>query len=446
MMSRPTGRLTAVVAGCLGLAAMPAGLRGQEPAVLLTQSELFVNVTVVDGRGGAPRPESAILVWGGEIRAIGSPDQMAVPEGTTVVDLEGAWVVPGLIDVSAEPRSGEDLTRALLAGVTGVRSLRAGTAADTVSRAGSDLDSDGPLPWTFQGGPPIERGEPGPGGIVASAEAAAEEVARQAGSGARIVTVGASVPAEWIPALTRAGRRADVRVWSDRTGSGWLTALRAGVDVAAPLVSLDPELLPEGARADYEAAIRDDASSAPVAWLERLDPSGAEVDRAIGALLSRDASVTPLLARTEAALACPDGAGPCDASRERGPAGFGEAWPSVAGLIAVLREQGVRLLAGSATPAGARGEGFHRELELMVDAGVPPLEVLSIASRNGAITLGMLHERGTLETGKKADFVVLGSSPVADIRNARDVRYVFIEGRAWRTRPETGEAERVRFR
>lgn len=446
MTSRSAARLRAVLAGWLVFAALPAGVGAQDPAVLLQQSELFVNVTVVDGRGGAPRPESAILVWGGEIRAIGSRDQLAIPEGTTIVDLEGAWVVPGFIDVSAEPQSREDLTRALLAGITGVRSRVAATPGDTASGGAGDLDGDGPLPWTFRTGPSIEGGEPGAGGPLESAEAAAGEVARQAAAGARLVTIGARLPAEWIPAVTRAGRRADVRVWSDRTGSGWLTALRAGVDVAAPLVSLDPEMLSDSARAGYDAAIRTDPSSAPVAWLDRLDPAGAEVDRAIGALLSRDASVAPLLARTEAGLACADRARPCVPSPEGGPAGFGDAWSSVVELIAALRGQGVRLLAGSGTPETAGGDGFHRELELLVEAGVAPLDALSIASRNGAVALGTLRERGTLETGKKADFVVLGSNPTADIRNARDVRYVFLEGRAWRTVPETGEAERVRFR
>ena len=80
------------------------------------------------------------------------------------------------------------------------------------------------------------------------------------------------------------------------------------------------------------------------------------------------------------------------------------------------------------------GVSFHRELELHVNAGIPPLAVLSIATRNGAQSLGILDEVGTLEVGKRADLVALEGDPVKDIRNTRRVVWVMQNGALLRPR------------
>ena len=67
-----------------------------------------------------------------------------------------------------------------------------------------------------------------------------------------------------------------------------------------------------------------------------------------------------------------------------------------------------------------------------------------MATRNGAIALGELHERGTIEIGKRADFVVLEANPLADIRNARRISFVVLDGDAW-TFDREGDWRRVRF-
>ena len=91
-----------------------------------------------------------------------------------------------------------------------------------------------------------------------------------------------------------------------------------------------------------------------------------------------------------------------------------------------LHEAGVTLTVGT---DAANGWYFHRELELLVEAGIPAAEVLRMATRNGAISLGAISEFGTVEPGKRADLVVLGADPLADIRNTRTVEQVLQGGR-----------------
>jgi imidazolonepropionase-like amidohydrolase len=65
---------------------------------------------------------------------------------------------------------------------------------------------------------------------------------------------------------------------------------------------------------------------------------------------------------------------------------------------------------------------------LLVEAGIPPSEVIQIATRNGAESLGILNQTGTIEKGKQADIVVLSSNPIDDIRNTVDIDMIVSDG------------------
>ena len=78
------------------------------------------------------------------------------------------------------------------------------------------------------------------------------------------------------------------------------------------------------------------------------------------------------------------------------------------------------------------GDSFHKELELLVRAGIRPLDALTIATRNGAEVLGLLAETGTVTPGKRADLVLLNGDPTKDIRATRQIEWVMKDGRVYR--------------
>jgi imidazolonepropionase-like amidohydrolase len=110
------------------------------------------------------------------------------------------------------------------------------------------------------------------------------------------------------------------------------------------------------------------------------------------------------------------------------------AWPKLLALVARMQRGGVLLTAGSdlASPWVIPGVALHQELALLVSAGISPVEVLRMATRNGAEALGLLGQSGTVETGKRADLLVLDADPLRDIRNTRRIRYVVLDGRLFR--------------
>jgi imidazolonepropionase-like amidohydrolase len=97
------------------------------------------------------------------------------------------------------------------------------------------------------------------------------------------------------------------------------------------------------------------------------------------------------------------------------------------GVIKAMHDAGVRIVAG--TDYGLPGFSLLRELELYVAAGLSPLEAIRSATSVPAEVLGLSGDVGTIETGKRADLVVLDADPLADIRNVRSGRWVVANGR-----------------
>src|SRR5262245_19794699 len=98
--------------------------------------------------------------------------------------------------------------------------------------------------------------------------------------------------------------------------------------------------------------------------------------------------------------------------------------------LMLLESAGVRVVAG--TDAGnivtLHGPALHREMELMVAAGVRPMDVIVAATKNAAVVMGKQNELGTLEKGKAADLVILDADPLADIKNTRKIFKVMKAG------------------
>jgi imidazolonepropionase-like amidohydrolase len=101
-------------------------------------------------------------------------------------------------------------------------------------------------------------------------------------------------------------------------------------------------------------------------------------------------------------------------------------------------ELGVRIVSGTDGMYEGQRDSLpllHRELELLVDkAGVSPLQAIASATRNGAWAIGIADSVGTVAAGMRADLVLLGADPTADIRNTRAIRVVIQGGRVVRAR------------
>jgi imidazolonepropionase-like amidohydrolase len=452
-------------------------LAGLVTAPVRAQSGVVVvrNVHVVDGTGAPPRPAQAVIIRNGRIERVAPQHTVPSPRGARLIDGGGGWLIPGLIDMHAhvvlgpvygmaagKPRVELDTgmvawsLRTLLAfGVTTIRDP--GTASAELAVAVRDSVARGRLvgPRIFTAGQVIDASEfPGLVEQARTPEEVRAAVRRQAGIGVDYIKLYASLD----PAAIRAGIEEAHAHGGKAIGhlfaTTWTQAALAGIDGIVHAVPSSPALLAPGARDRFLSNIARNARFM-LQWFEYYDPGSAEADSMIRALVANRVVHDPTLVVFEAIAwgdsaritAGPDLAyappsllhnwrtGGFGLSLGFRPADYDSArmvWPATLRFVKQLRDRGVFLTAGTDAnnPWVAPGPSLHRELELLVQAGIPPLEVLRIATRNGAEALG-LAEAGTIEPGKAADLVLLAGDPAADIRNTRRIAWVMRGGRRW---------------
>jgi hypothetical protein len=97
--------------------------------------------------------------------------------------------------------------------------------------------------------------------------------------------------------------------------------------------------------------------------------------------------------------------------------------------VSVLHEAGVPMLAGTDAPNPGTGHGssLHRELELLVRAGLTPTEALAAATSVTAAIFG-LDDRGRVEPGRRADLLLVEGDPTADILTTRTIAGIWKAG------------------
>jgi len=98
--------------------------------------------------------------------------------------------------------------------------------------------------------------------------------------------------------------------------------------------------------------------------------------------------------------------------------------------LASLAKQGVRIAMGTDSGPAGRFQGFfeHLEMEMMVEAGMSPMQVLVSATGDAARCHGKDDEIGLIRPGLRADLLVLGANPVENIRNLRSIEQIWIGG------------------
>jgi imidazolonepropionase-like amidohydrolase len=416
-------------------------------------------VTVIDGTGAPPTPGQDIRIEGDRIVSIMPAGTGTSTGSDSVVDLSGRWVMPGLIDTHAHVtilefhREADGSTRAeyrrdlsehalrlLLAhGVTSVRNPSA-PAADGVALR-DDVASGRVV------GPRIVTSGTHLNDATMSTDELRAAVRAQAAAGVDFIKVYAGLDAARVAAAIEEAHRLGLPVVGHLQRTGWTEAARLGIDGITHGASWSRDLLPEGRRAGYRPSML-----GRLDWIEWVDLDSDDFETMVRELADRRIPVDPTLVTYHTKFFGDDprwtrhpelhrvpelaawwraGGGwvsdwtPADHDRAR------SLWPKVEELVRRYHAAGVVLAAGSDMPQPwtIPGVSLHEELELLADAGIPALDVLRIATRNGAEVLGWLDEVGTIEPGKRADLLVLTRDPTRDIRNTRSIERVIQGGR-----------------
>jgi hypothetical protein len=436
----------------LGCAVRPAADHpAMDPEVADERGGLLIsNVPVFDAASGTFSQPTGILIRDGRIHAVGSPRELGRPQEE--IDGRGAFALPGLWDshvhLDFTSLEGPDAVRKTLegfvnAGVLYVRDVGGpleGIAAirDRV-RTGAVVG-----PEIFFSGPLAERpplfwahyNEKLPGLTVpieseTDVDSLVASVARAGGS---FVKAFGKWELDLFKRLVRLARENGLEVVFD-PGAQFFQAVPVDVALAAGVTSIEHAIfawqsaLTPALKVKHEAAASATDRTARVAFANEVIPLGVEtldpdVVRALGdRMAAAGAYFCPTLQVAEAwRVAHPAFPGP-------GPENPDRHWSGLADVATrttqVLAERGMKLLIGQ---DGADPAGTIREMELLVRIGIPPADVLRAATLHPAQWLKREHEIGTLEVGRRADLVIIGTDPLRDMTALRSPRLVLQGG------------------
>jgi imidazolonepropionase-like amidohydrolase len=425
---------------------------------------LLTHATIIDVQTGQLTPDQAVAVRGNLIAAVGP--QAATMPAADVVDVSGAYVMPGLWDMHVHFGGGEtlidenkDLLPLYVAhGITTVRDA-AGDLSPSVL-AWREAVNAGSLqaPTIFTSGPKLEGIDsiwPGDLEVGSEAEVRAGLDALQR---MRVdfvkITDNTLRPDLFMFALREARQR------GFRTSAHVPAALTLDQVSEAGLGTIEhmSYLLRGGSAREAEisaavAAGKMTPGDATTALIDTFDPAVALAT--YRRLASRGTSVVPTLngsrilayldQDTHAGDAYLQYLGPGLKATYTGRverAAKDDAatvarrharYEKSVTLLPLLREAGVRIIAG--TDAGFLnsfnypGIGLHDELEIFVNGGLTPLQALQAATLAGPAFLGKSDAYGAVAAGRVADLAILDRNPLDDIRATRAIRGVVLHGR-----------------
>jgi imidazolonepropionase-like amidohydrolase len=407
----------------------------------------FRGATLIDGTGAPPLPNALFVISDERILSVGPATAEAVktlPSGTQVITADGKWIIPGLIDAHVHAESEDDLKTMLNWGVTSVRLMTEDVAAaqklarESIGRRDvPDVFPAAPI-FTAKGGW-WDQGEPSDRNLdrfpatPAQARAAVRK-AKALGSGEiKLMLDDMSWCRDPKPPLPR--MKPDVaKALIDE-------ARRAGLraTVHAPKLADAKEAIAAGATALAHGVIEplDGATIAVmkkrnVFYIPTLDIFEFLADtRAFVDRVFTDSLVTwPTRGLPKDVLARYRSKEYSDGYRQRYPN-----FENVKRRLPALRENLQKLHAAGVPVAlgtdmwAFPGLGVSIEMDLYVNAGLSPLDAIRAATRTSARSLGIDDDRGTLEAGKRADFLVLSDDPLKDFRNVRRITDVYRNGK-----------------
>jgi imidazolonepropionase-like amidohydrolase len=425
-------------------------VRFEAPVLALT------HVRVIDGTGAPGVDDRTVIVRDGRIDAVGPFNTTGIPSDARVIDLSDRTLIPGLVGMhdhlfyelqhfssqpSIIPAQAAFAKLYLAAGVTTIRTTGAADFAGDLRMKERVDDGREPGPEIYVTSPYLHAQ-----GSTPNPDRIAQQVAEWADRGATSFKAYTSLRAPELRATIQAAHQRGLHVTGHLCAVGFREAAALGIDSIEHGLPTDTE---------FYSAKRPDVcpdQTAVLTELLRLDVNGAEIRRTIADLVKNRVALTSTLAIYES-FTGKNVAFDADLLSTRIRKDYLAVRDAYSNDVvnrgalmwaAILKKEmeferafvaaGGRLMAG-VDPTGwggvMAGVGDHRQLELLVEAGLSPEMAIKVATSNGATFLDPKNTFGTIAPGQSADLIVLRGDPSVRISAVRTVELVFKDGIAY---------------
>jgi imidazolonepropionase-like amidohydrolase len=391
---------------------------GQPPA---TSTIAIVGATLIDGRGGPPVLDSVVIVHGDHIVTVGKRTAVTIPPGAEVIQANGLTLLPGLIDSHFHIDGDDPLPALYLShGVTSLRDPGQWTEAYDAARR-----APAPVPRLFLCGPHLDSPPPAyptDSYIVRDADETRLAVNRFVDDGASAIKVYFRLPLALIKVAIDTAHARGVPVMGHLEIVDARDAIDAGIDGVEHATSFGTALLPLRDAEKYRQAVLADNNARREGryqvW-DKIDLNTLQARALFKLIVDRGVVVSPTLAVFERQTGDKDTT-----------AVHVHAFKQMEAFVGLVKKAGAKVVVGSHSdvPHAKRGWAYQRELELLVESGLSPMEALVAGTSENARYFHIEDRLGSIETGKLADLILVQGDPLKDISNMRRIQRVMLNG------------------
>src|SRR5713226_5356894 len=406
------------------------GLAAQEKPIVI------LHARIIDGLGGRPIEDGAVILRGQTIEYAGPASGATVPRDAQIIEAKGKSVLPGLEDLHVHLQGAWDgisvdllgyqryLNAMLHSGITAV--LDTGNYQPWVLQLRQEVASGHLLgPRIYCTGAMIDAADPAWPDLAYALTSRAqipEFVQRDKRANVDLIKGYANLSDRMLRNLVEEAHKEKIRVVIDqweRNGSPDL--VRTGIDgfAHAPTRKMpadDIQLIREhGLFVITTLVVEEYSGRRRLADLRFLDEPLIAEPTPPWFLTELRAEATRTLSEAEKKDA------------EKSAAGFEDMKRNVKKLV----DAGVLVAAGTDAPYPGvfQGEAIHHELELLVEAGMTPLQAIRTATYNAAQIMRAEQEWGSLQPGRVANLVIVAGNPAARISDTRKIETVILNGK-----------------
>ena len=381
----------------------------------------IVGVRLIDGLGGLPVDDAVVMIDGNRIAEVGMMGELEIPENAILYDAKGKTLMPGLIDSHLHSVNNDEFLEVILKrGTTALRDPGhpfrfyqvldfARFQAPRAYLTGSHLDG---YPGVYKDHALLVKGN----------SHARQTVYDHVKHGSTGIKIYFRLPLEYYDPIIKAAEACHIPVFAHLELVDADDAIRAGINGIEHVTSFGTAISDPAKSKEFKDNVRAHSSARRDGRYQLWSTVDLEADR-VKEVLEIAAAHNLIFSPTLTTFERQE-----DDTRVKDYEA--RAFKNMLTFVGMAHKAGVRIVTGSHTSGwyADYGWAYQREMELLVEAGLSPMEVIQSSTMINAEYFRSNTRIGSIETGKLADLLLIDGDPSQDISQMKNVARVMLNG------------------